>query len=106
MSQNTDVPSPSSRPCPECMRSLPRTREFFHVDPSCADFLRRVCRDCINEQRRARYRANPEPIRERERQRRATRTELMKASPQWTPTDHRQATDLHGPVAFLMTSER
>lgn len=102
----TDVPSRPARPCPECGRSLPRTREHFHTDPSCADFLRRVCRDCVNEQRRARYRRNPEPVRERERRRRAARTELMKNSPQWAPTERHEATDQHGPVAFFMPSER
>lgn len=100
-------PQPAgSRACPECGRSLPRTRTYFHVDPSCADFLRRVCRECVNAQRRRRYRANPEPVRERERRRRAARTELMKNSPQWRPTERHTATDQLRSVAFSMTPER
>ena len=108
MFSTSDVPClpAGSRPCPECGRVLPRTRANFHVDPSCADFLRRVCRDCINGRRRARYRANPEPVRERERQRRAARVELMKNSPQWRPTERHEATDQLGSVASFMTRER
>jgi hypothetical protein len=108
MFQSSEVPTPSpgSRPCPECGRVLARTRANFHVDPSCADFLRRVCRDCVNGQRRTRYQRNPEPVRERERQRRAARTELMKNSPQWRPTERHTAADQHGSVAFFVTPER
>lgn len=86
-----DVQPAGSRSCPECGRMLARTRANFHVDPSCADFLRSVCRDCINAQRRARYRANPEPVRERERLRRAARTELMKSALLWPQTEPRSA---------------
>lgn len=81
-----------SRACSECGRVLARTPANFHVDPSCADFLRGVCRDCTNAQRRARYRRDPEPVRARERQRRAARTQLMKDSPMWRQTGPQEAT--------------
>lgn len=94
-----DVQPAGSRSCPQCGRVLARTRDNYHVDPSCADFLRAVCRDCINAQRRARYRADPEPVRARERLRRAARTELMKRSPLWAQTEPQQATGRMASVA-------
>ncbi|CAK7279917.1 hypothetical protein SGPA1_10695 [Streptomyces misionensis JCM 4497] len=103
---DAQTPAPGSRRCPECGRVLARTLANWHSDPSCHDFLRGVCRDCINAQRRARYQANPEPVRARERQRRAARAELMRNSPLWRQTEHQTATDQLGSVASYMTPER
>ncbi|GGN38159.1 hypothetical protein GCM10011578_083250 [Streptomyces fuscichromogenes] len=69
-----DVPGPTSRPCLTCGESFPLTLEHWPFDAMGRGGTRPHCLSCYNRKRRDAYARDPEPTRERMRQRRAERT--------------------------------
>jgi hypothetical protein len=70
-------------PCRTCGERFPRTDEFFHQDPSCADGLKHRCRGCASKANREYYRLNTQAVLQSGRERRQTRAEHFRAAGVW-----------------------